>query len=119
MAGVFRSLDKSDISTTPFRAYKQWNDSIVGNISGSVYKIFKAVYNPNTDYLNSDNLLDTYDQGNPALDNTPSTTDGYKQRVVHKSIDHLYYRDFYTNNKASFGSGNINKQITNKYETTR
>lgn len=111
MASIFRSLDQSDIRITPFRTYKQWNDPIVGNISGSVYKIYKAAYSPNTDYLYSDNLLDTYDQGNPVLDNTPSTTDGYKQRVVHRSIEHLYYRDFYINNKGSFGSGNINRQV--------
>ena len=111
MASIFRSLDKSDIRVTPFRTYKQWDDLIIGNISGSVYKIYKAVYSPSTDYLLANNLLDSYDQSNPVLDNSPITVDGYKQRIVHKSIDHLYYRDFYTNNKASFGSGNINRQV--------
>ena len=110
MASIFRSLDKSDIRITPFRTYKQWDDTIVNNTSGSVYKIYKAAYDGNTDYLNANNLLDTYDQNNPVLDDEVKTTDGYAQRIIHRSIDHLYYKYFYTNNKASFGGGNINKQ---------
>lgn len=75
------------------------------------YKIYKADYNPKQDWNNVDPLKVSFDQLNRQFDlDDATTTDGKFQRVVHRSIDHLYYRDFYTNNKASFGSGNINKQ---------
>lgn len=114
MAGIFKCLDKSDIRITPFRSYKMWADTIVNgnnNISGSVYTVYKANYNPSTSYTYANPLQDTFDLGNPRFtNNEPSTSNGQYQRIIHKSINHLYYRDFYTNNKASFGSGNINKQ---------
>jgi hypothetical protein len=111
MAGVFKSLDNSDVRITPFRAYKLWSETLDANGSGSIYTVYKANYNPTSNYLNPNPLRDTFDQGNPYFEqNEPTTADGKFQRVVHRSIDHLYYRDFYENNKAAFGSGNINKQ---------
>ena len=76
------------------------------------YTLYKADYNPVPSHLDSNPLRDIFDQGNPHYQYTePITSNGKFQRIVHRSIDHLYYRDFLTNNKASFGSGNINKQI--------
>ena len=112
MAGVFKSLDKADVRITPFRTYKIWSDVIGSGGSGSVYSVYQADYNPLSNYLNSDPLKDSFDQGNPYFEaNEPTTINGKFKRVVHASIDHLYYRDFYNNNKASFGGGNINKQF--------
>lgn len=76
-----------------------------------IYSIYKADYNPNQDWRNADPLTVNFDQLNKQFDwDDALTADEKFQRVVHRSIDHLYYRDFYSNNKASFGSGNINKQ---------
>ena len=113
MAGVFKSLDQSDVRITPFRTYKLWAESIPsGSNTGSIYSIYKADYSPIPNYLLNDVLNDNFDQGNSYFETSEYKTVNNKfQRVVHKSIDHLYYRDFYTNNKASFGSGNINKQV--------
>ena len=111
MAGVFKSLDRSDVRITPFRAHKLWSDVIVNNLSGSVYTIYKADYNPISNHLDSNPLRDVFDQGNPHYEYAePTSSNGKFQRIIHRSIDHLYYRDFLTNNKASFGSGNINRQ---------
>ena len=75
------------------------------------YSIYKADYNPNQDWRNADPLIVSFDQLNKQIDwDDALTADKKFQRVVHRSIDHLYYRDFYNNNKASFGSGNLNKQ---------
>ena len=77
-----------------------------------VYNIYKADYNPNQDWRNTDPLIVSFDQLNKQFDwDDAMTADQKFQRVVHRSIDHLYYRDFYSNNKASFGSGNINRQF--------
>lgn len=112
MAGVFKSLDKSDVRITPFRTYKLWADVIENNLSGSIYTIYQANYNPLSNYLQQDPLKDTFDQVNHHYEQfEPTTANGKFQRVVHRSLEHLYYRDFYTNNKASFGSGNINNQF--------
>jgi hypothetical protein len=111
MAGVFKSLDKSDVRITPFRTHKLWSDTIVNNLSGSIYTIYKANYNPISNHPDSNPLRDVFDQGNPYYEYAePTSSNGKFQRVIHRSIDHLYYRDFLTNNKASFGSGNINRQ---------
>jgi hypothetical protein len=112
MAGIFKSLDRSDVRITPFRTYKLWNDDLTGVLSGSVYTIYEADYNPIGSHLDQNPLRDVFDQGNPHYtQNEPTTSNGQYQRIVHASIDHLYYRDFLTNNKASFGSGNINTQV--------
>lgn len=193
MAGIFKSLDQSDIRITPFRAHKLWSANISGS---STFTLYKADYYPATTkwyfadngssdsyggaagsasfvgpaqeppfkvgdvvtiaqdpgYVNSSyegqavvlasyytqsvwvvhtnkafgssspanpgtmtrtlNLSQTFEQGNPIFDSIePTTANDKLQRVVHRSVDHLFYRDFYTNNKATFGSGNINKQV--------
>ena len=77
----------------------------------TIYNIYKADYNPNSSYRYPDPLRVAFDQGNPQFNAyEPLTADGKFQRIVHRSVDHLYYRDFISNNKATFGSGNINKQ---------
>lgn len=128
MAGIFKSLNKSDIRYTPFRTYKLWYDSFAGvwndssvwsdtdvwndiGYSGSNFTIYVANYNPTSNYPQSDPLKDTFNQGVSFSESVePTTSNGKYQRVVHKSIYHLYYRDYYTNNKASFGGGDINYQ---------
>jgi len=78
----------------------------------SIYTIYRADYNPLAAYKEDNVLHVNFDQGNIQLHNDePITANGKFQRIVHRSIDHLYYRDFYGNTKASFGSGNINKQF--------
>lgn len=103
MAGVFKSLDRSDIRITPFYTHKQWFDSFPsGSTSGSIFTIYEA--NHNTSRIR-------FSEGDPSAESLElETTNGKFQRVVHKSIDHLYYRDYYKNNKASFGGGDINVQ---------
>ncbi len=77
----------------------------------STYTIYKADYNPISSLPTSNPLQVSFDQGNDALTSTELlTANGKYQRIVHRSVDHLYYRDFLSNNKASFGSGNINSQ---------
>ena len=72
---------------------------------------YKADYNPQPSHPNYNPLNTLFDQGSPTFDKSePITRDGKFQRVVHKSINHLYYESFYDNTKATFGSGNINNQ---------
>ena len=72
---------------------------------------YKADYNPQPSHPSYNPLNTLFDQGSPTFDRSePITRDGKFQRVVHKSINHLYYESFYDNTKAAFGSGNINNQ---------
>ena len=78
----------------------------------SNYTIYRADYNPISTNPTTNPLQVNFDQGNDALTATEAlTANGKYQRIVHRSIDHLYYRDFIANNKASFGSGNVNSQV--------
>lgn len=110
MAGIFKSIKAADIRVTPFRTYKLWAETFTSPtaLSGSIYTVYQGKFNPISDHPGFGNV---FDEGNPHYTMTePTTSNGQYQRVVHSSIYHLYYRDFYTNNKASFGSGNINTQ---------
>lgn len=106
MAGVFKGLDRSDIRLTPFRAHK------LISLTGSAQLdsiIYQADYNPQSSPANS--IHNVFDQGNPMFEaDEPTTVNDHYQRVVHRSLDHLYYRDFYSNTKAAFGQGDINYQ---------
>lgn len=78
----------------------------------SIYTLYKANYNPRTDYLRYNPLSDTFNQGSAYSDNLESlTANGKFERVLHTSIDHLFYRNFLSNTRASFGSGNVNTQL--------
>ena len=76
------------------------------------FTLYKADYNPTPSHP-SYNPLDThFDEGNPTFDRyEPKTHNGKFQRIVHKSLNHLFYESFYDNTKATFGSGNINNQV--------
>lgn len=108
MAGIFKSLERSDVRLTPFRAHKLISLSGSQQLDNFVYV---ADYNPASSYVTSNPLAVTFDQGN--LNTTsaePTTSYGKYQRIVHRSLDHLYYRDFYSNSRAAFGGGNVNYQ---------
>ena len=103
MAGVFRSLEPSDISITPFQAYKEWN-----NLSD--FSIYTASYGTRSS-LNGGVFVDTFDLGNPGiLGAEPTTSGGYYQRVVWNSIDHIFYRDYYKNPYRTFSNPDISLQ---------
>ena len=88
----------------------QWRKILTTNSEN--FTVYKANYNPSSNYTYPDTLRDSFDEGNPYFDSNELIAANDKfQRIVHKSIDHLYYKNFLTNNKASFGSGNVNKQF--------
>jgi hypothetical protein len=97
MAGVFKSLDLSDVRINPFRAYKKWYGP-----SGSLYTKYEGKYE--TDLKN---LGATY----PYIQSSDYSegTDKLKGSI-HHSTNHLFYQHFYDNTKAVFGSGNTNLQ---------
>ena len=97
MAGVFKSLDLSDVRINPFRAYKEWYGP-----SGSLYTKYEGIH-----LTNLKNLGATY----PYIQDSDFSegTDKLKGSVYH-STNHLFYEQFYKNTKATFGSGNTNNQ---------
>lgn len=81
------------------------------DLNHSTFQQYKANYNPQPSHPSYNPLNTLFDQGNPTFQYyEPITANGKFQRVVHQSIDHLYYKSFYDNTKATFGSGNINTQ---------
>jgi len=77
-----------------------------------VYSVYKADYEPTSNHARTNPLEVLFDQGNRHYQYTePLTSNGKYQRVVHRSLDNLFYDKFYTNTRATFGSGNINTQF--------
>ena len=105
MAGIFKNIGKSDIRLSPFKVHKLWGSTLSGS---STYTLYQADYSSVSDYQTSDPLYVTFNQG--VSDSGPDTANDKYKRVVHSSIDHLYYRNFYTNPKASFGGGDYRSQ---------
>jgi hypothetical protein len=96
MAGVFKSLNLSDVRVTPFRAYKKW----IG--SSSLYTQYEGIYSTDPKDLGATfPYITTSDYS--------TGTDKLKTSVYH-SANHLFYKQFYDNTKATFGSGNTNFQ---------
>jgi hypothetical protein len=90
MAGVFKSLDSSDIRLNPFRAYKRVTS----------YETYSAI-------LNTDVVDGKEDIGNVSFyanESVVTTTNGKSANSVWHSIDSQYYRYYYTNPKAAFGA---------------
>ena len=76
------------------------------------FTLYKSDYNPKPSHPSVNPLNTYFDEGNPTFDRyEPKTHNNKFQRVVHKSLNHLFYESFYTNTKATFGGGNINNQI--------
>jgi len=77
-----------------------------------VFSLYKADYQPISNHDRTDPLMVLFDEGNKHYEYTePITTNGKYQRVVHRSLEHIYYRNFYDNTRATFGSGNVNTQF--------
>ncbi len=93
MAGIFKNLDASDIRLTPFRAYKQFEGV-------NSYTTYSAVLNTKV----IDGLEDI--GNNPFYTNefVEFTTNSQSANTVWHSIDNMFYRHYYHNPKAAFGS---------------
>ena len=75
------------------------------------FTLYKADYSGRPYYLTSDPVEINFDQGNaPITTQELLTAEGKFQRIVHRSLDHLFYRNYKDNNKGTFGGGNINFQ---------
>lgn len=96
---VYKNISPADISVTPFKLYKSWTVTETASISGSGVTVYDGLYIPPTVELGN-----SYIQ--PYL---PTTTDGKYQFIIHNSINHLFYRDYY-NSSNIFGSYSSNQK---------
>lgn len=87
------------------------NRFIEFDLDTTTFQQYKSNYNPQPSHPSYNPLNTLFDQGNPAFEYyEPITANNKFQRVVHESINHLFYEHFYNNTKATFGGGNINSQ---------
>jgi len=92
MPGVFKSLDASDVSLVPFRAYKQFQGS-------DSYVTYSAVLNTRV----ADGKEDIGNNAYSGSEFVTLTTNDKSANSVWHSIDSQFYRYYYSNPKASFG----------------
>lgn len=102
MSGIYKNLDRSDVRVTPFKAYKKYYGTGTQN---DTYTYYEGTFEKDLINLGANGIPDS----------AYTTNDKLKQSVFH-SVDHLFYREFLSNNKATFGSGNINSQIKVLYD---
>lgn len=82
MAGVFKSLDKSDVRVTPFRAYKLWSENL-----GYQYTAGSTAYSGLPSIIcslqnrNYSNLLYTVDAGSDYVVRKVDINDNYAERA--------------------------------------
>ena len=89
MSGVFKSIQPSQITITPFKAYKKWYGD-----SGSLYTKYEGI-----------RVADLTHLSQPYAESTDTTANNRLKGSVYESVNHLFYRDYYTNTSQTFGSG--------------
>jgi hypothetical protein len=107
MSGIYKSLQPKDVRTTPYRAHKTIATSFSGDVSPSgECKVYVAAHTPSSSYDFYQQGFQSLDAGNPYFTgNFLTTTDGYYQTAIHSQLDHLFYREYLNNNKATLGGG--------------
>lgn len=117
MSGIFKSLQPKDIRVTPYTAHKLIVANFDGNESSSYCKVYNAENSLSSSYNYYQQAVTSIDVGNTHPEFEPvfeTTTDGYYKSALHSQLDHLFYKEYLTNNKATLGGGgNINKQYRN------
>jgi hypothetical protein len=96
---VFKKINSSDVSLTPFQSYKQW---VIGSGSATSSCLpLNGIYSDILPYLETEL---TY--------NDAKNVDDSLQTITYQSIDHLFYK-YKTQPYYTFGPTNINR--TKKY----
>lgn len=105
MSGVYKSIQPKDVRTTPYRAHKTVVAAFDGNETSDECKVFVGQHSLSSSYESSI-------QGTVYLDTNPyyssayaTTTDGYYSTAIHAQLDHLFYREYLDNTKATLGGG--------------
>jgi len=107
MSGVYKSLQPKDIRTTPYRAHKSLITTFTNNESDTDdCKVYEAEHSLSSSYNFFEQGRTNLDYGNAYFTGQfATTTDGYYKTAVHTQLDHLFYREYLSNNKATLGGG--------------
>lgn len=107
MSGVYKSLQPKDIRTTPYRAHKTVATTFTGDVSDTDdCKVYEAEHTLSSSYNFAEQGRRNLDYGNPYFTGQfETTTDGYYKTAVHTQLDHLFYREYLNNPKATLGGG--------------
>lgn len=106
MSGVYKSLQPKDIRYTPYQAHKTVVADFDGSEESTVCKVYAAEHTLTSSYNFYQQGFTNIDVGNSYYTNAfATTTDGYYKTAVHAQLDHLFYREYLSNNKATLGGG--------------
>jgi len=107
MSGVYKSIQPKDVRTTPYRAHKTVTTTFTNDVSNTgECKVYEAKRTSNSSYDFLEKGRTNIDNGNPYFTGQfETTTDGYYKTAIHSQLDHLFYREYLTNNKATLGGG--------------
>lgn len=107
MSGVYKSLQPKDVRSTPYRAHKSLITAFSsGEPVGDDCKVYQAEYTLSSSYNFFTQGVTNLDYGNPYFTGEfATTTDGYYKTAIHSQLDHLFYREYVDNTKATLGGG--------------
>lgn len=100
MSSIFKSIQPSQIRLNPFKVYKEWS----GN-SSSLYTQYEGKL-----------VSDLTRLGPPYVESTETTANGKLKGAVYQSAYHLFYKNYYTNTAATFGSNSSLNQERKIYD---
>lgn len=102
---VFKKIDSSDISLTPFQSYKKWT-FYSGSVTSSCLPLQGI-------YTNADILPNL---GTTLTFNDAANVDGSLQSITYYSINHLFYR-YKTQPYNTYGPTDLNRITKQLYQT--
>jgi hypothetical protein len=107
MSGVYKTLQPKDIRSTPYRAHKTLITTFTGGEpDNDDCKVYLAEHSLSSSYNFYPQGISNIDNFNPYYTGAfATTTDGYYKKAIHAQLDHLFYREYLTNNKATLGGG--------------
>lgn len=106
MSGIYKSLQPKDIRYTPYLAHKTVYVAFDGNEDSSECKVYDAEHSLKSTYNFYQQGYTNIDQGNAYYSGLfPTTTDDYYKTAIHAQLDHLFFRNYLSNNKATLGGG--------------
>lgn len=106
MSGIYKSLQPKDVRSTPYRAHKDIVAAFDGNEESTECKVYVAEHSLSSSYNFSQQGISNLDYGNSYYESAfATTTDGYYKTAIHGQLDHLFFREYLSNNKATLGGG--------------
>ncbi len=107
MSGVYKTIQPKDVRSSPYRAHKTLITTFTAGVpDNDNCKVYQAEHSLSSSYDFYAQGVTNLDYGNAYFTGAfATTTDGYYKTAIHSQLDHLFYREYVNNLKATLGGG--------------